>query len=41
MENEHDQAPENPDDGQEFTCTCCGYTAIWAADLGENGQWFS
>jgi hypothetical protein len=36
----HDQVPENPADGDEFTCSCCGHTCTFVVlDDGLPGEW--
>ena len=38
--NDHDQAPENPFDGQEFKCSCCDYEATFVKlDENHDGEW--
>lgn len=36
----HEQAPDNPKDGERFTCPCCGYTTEYVVlDDGRPGEW--
>jgi hypothetical protein len=38
----HVQAPDDPQDGDELTCPCCGYHAVFVVlDDGLPGEWVS
>lgn len=40
MAHSHDQVPDNPNDGDTFTCSTCGHSEVFVLlDDGLPGEW--